>query len=65
MHPFMSHVVAELRSIELRKQADYSRLVASCSRPTAPAHHGRLVRARRALGVRLIRVGLRLTTTHR
>lgn len=63
MHPFMSQVAAELRSRELQKQADYSRLVASCARP-APAGRGRLFRVRRAVGVRLIRAGLRLTTTH-
>lgn len=65
MHPYMSHDVAELRGIELRKQADHSRLVASCPRPSAPAHHRRLVQVRRAVGMRLIRAGLRLTTTHR
>jgi hypothetical protein len=65
MHPYMSHVVAELRSTELQKQADHSRLVASCPRRPTPPRRGGLVRVRRALGVRLIRAGLRLTASHR
>jgi hypothetical protein len=55
MHPLMSHVVAEQRSIELRKQADHSRLVASCPDRSAPARQGGPVRAWHALGLRLIR----------
>ena len=62
MDPFIPYVVAELRAIELREQAEHDRLVATCRRDS---RRRRFQRARRAFGLRLIRAGARLTVTQR